>query len=120
MRDIYMGYRGAVLSMFILLISACTSLGLTPPQTFNQKLAYAYGSVTSVRLVAKNLLVKSSITTDDAQNVQAQADVAKQSLDAARVASGSGDVTTAQDKLVAAQSILAVLESFLRSRGGNI
>ena len=118
MRDLRHYYAGALLYLVVVL-GACTALGLSTPQTFNQKLVYAYGSVTSVRMTAKDLLNKGSITVEEAKDAQAKAEVIRQTLDAARAARSIGDVTTAEGKLAAAQGALTLLQDFIKSKGGT-
>lgn len=111
--------KGCMPLLFLLLV-ACAALGLAAPQTFNQKLAYAYGTNTSVRLVAKDLLDSKAITAAEAVTVQTKADESRSALDAARSAGKVGDITTAEGKLLAAQQILGVLQTFLKDHGGNL
>ena len=101
----------------ILLVISCASLGLVQPKTFNQRLVYAYSSVTSVRQVAKSLLESGAITVKDAGDVQAQADTTRELLDSARSAEGLDDMTTAEGKLAMAQKLLTTLQTYLKSKG---
>lgn len=103
----------------VLILTACTSLGLATPETFNQRLAYAYGTATSVRLVAADLLKAGTITVDNAKDVQSKVDAARTSLDAAKVASGAGDLSTAESKLSTAKAVLEAMQAYLNSKGGG-
>jgi hypothetical protein len=96
-------------AFLVLLLSACASL--TAPQTFEQRLAYGYGSVTAVRQTAADLLVRDRITVAQAEYVQEKADQARQYLDLAK---GAPDPGKAQDNLQLALTILTALESTLR------
>lgn len=101
---------------FILLLTACASLGLAPASTFNDKLAYAYGSYAAVQQAAATSLNNAEISSKDAENILALADKAKVVLDGARVAAAAGDAHTAEGRLQLAVSILAELQTYLRSR----
>ena len=46
-----------LLVLLLTLASACAQLGLPTPQTFNEKMATAYATVTAVRDTATKLLV---------------------------------------------------------------
>ena len=97
-------------SIFIvLLLAACASI--TAPQTFEQRLAYGYGSVTAVRQTATDLLVRDRITVAQAEYVQEKANQARTYLD---LAQGSPDPGQAQDNLQLALTILIAIESTLR------
>lgn len=83
---------------------------LAKPETFEQKLAYAYGSVTAVRQTATDLLKRDRITVEQARYVQEKADEARGYLDLAR----TSDPAEAQDKLQTAITILTALEASLK------
>ena len=112
-------YVSAVLYVAVAILAACTALGVANPQTFNQKLAYAYGNVTAVRSITLSELQDGMITAKEAQNIQNGADDAKSALDTARLASSNGDLTTAEGKLKTAQTILTALQTFLNSKKGT-
>ena len=66
----------AVWLIFVLL-AGCAALGLEAPQTFNEKLAVGYSTVTAVRAAAATFVSSGKLSPDDAQNVQTQADTAR-------------------------------------------
>jgi hypothetical protein len=103
--------------LLLLLLTGCAQLGLTPPQTFEQKLAYGYAQVGGVRVSAANALSTGVITVADAKQVQTLADEARAALDASKLASSTGDTTTALGKLTLANGILTQLAAYLNSRG---
>ena len=103
----------ARLSFVLLLLTGCAQLGLPTPQTFDQRLAVAYGTHTAVMETATAALIAKQITVDDAKQVLKLADESRVLLDAARVV---GDPTVATNKLVLATQILTGLQSFLRER----
>lgn len=65
-------------------LTACATLGVPTPKTFNQKFAVGISTVTSARTTALTLLTATKITADDAANVNKQADVAREGLELAR------------------------------------
>lgn len=101
---------------FILLLTACASLGLAPASSFEDKLAYAVSQNAAVRQAAANALTAGDIELSDAQNVLKITDESRSLLDAARVASGLGDLSTAEARLSLATTILVKLQAYLRER----
>jgi hypothetical protein len=96
-------------------LSACTTFGIPKAETFNQRVAAAYTSVTSVRQTATILLQGNVITAADAQNVQNQADNARTGLDLAKSMHGSLP-KSAEDRLSASLVILQTLQTYLDKR----
>lgn len=92
-----------------LVLSGCASLGMPAPQTFNERLAAGYVSATSIRMSATTLLNGSVITSGDAENLQKQADVAREGLDIARAL----PALQAEDKLQATLVILQAAQTYL-------
>lgn len=98
--------------LFIIpLLMACAELGLAPADTFEKKLAYAYGTYTAVQQSAASALAAKEITKADAQQVLTLGDQARALLDAAKVV---GDPTEAQNKLLLATQILQQLQTYLQ------
>lgn len=97
------------------LLASCAQLGLAPAQSFDQKLAYAYGTHTAVLQAATSALTAKVITVDDAKQVATLADQSRALLDAARIA---GDPTEASNKLLLATAILTQLQAYLQSHSG--
>lgn len=108
-------YRSFVFLIAAALLSACAALGLPQAETFNQKAAVAYGTVQSVVDTATTLLQAKKITADDAQSVQASADVAKQGIDTARKIH-LADPTAANAKLDAIRTGLTALSAYLATK----
>lgn len=100
----------------VLLLSACAQVGLQPAQSFDERLAYAYGANTAVREASVSALDAGSISAEDMEHVIALSDQARSLLDAARVASGAGDLGTAESRLALATSVLTQLQTYLRER----
>lgn len=100
---------------FLVILAACASLGMPTPKTFNERLAAGYVSVTGVRTSALTLLNGGVIRSDDAQNVQKQADVAREGLDVARTLPS----LEAESKLSATLLVLQAAQSYLCSKSPN-
>lgn len=98
-------------------LTACAALGFPTAETFNQKLAVGYGTVTAIRNSAATLVAAGKITPDDAQNVQTQADTARSALDLARTAYKAGDTAGAATKLDTTATVLRALQAYLASKG---
>ena len=97
-----------------LLLSACTQLGLAPADSFDAKLAYAYGSHTSVMQAAATAVKAKDISKEDGQQVLKLADESRALLDTAKGLSGT-DPATASGKLILATAILTNLQQYLRT-----
>ena len=100
----------------LLLLSGCASIGLAPATTFDERLAYAVANNAAVRQAAANALDAGDIQLPDAQYVLKTTDETRTFLDAAKAASGTGDVSTAEGRLSVAVSVLSELQTYLRSR----
>lgn len=100
----------------LLILTACASLGLAPASSFEERLAYAVSQNAAVRETAAVSLERNEISLGDAQSVLKITDEVRTALDAARLAAGSGDVSTAEGRLQLATSILVNLQAYLRSR----
>src|SRR5712675_199453 len=110
----------------LLFVSGCASLGLQTADTFNQKLAYAYGQVTAARKGATSVINASCQTpgTQDCQNavadgkhVQQMADEARQGLDLAKSYALAGNTQQAGVQLQLESAALSALQAYLLARG---
>lgn len=104
------------LYLWLVLLAGCASFGLATPQTFDQKLAFAYGTHSAVQQGATQALADKTLSSTDAMQVLKLADESRALLDAARAAAKAGDPTTANGKLLLATSILTQLQTYLRSK----
>jgi hypothetical protein len=100
----------------LLLLTACASLGLAPTSSFEERLAYAVSQNAAVRKAAAVSVERKEISVEDARRVLKITDEVRTALDAARLAAGAGDVSTAEGRLQLATSILVNLQAYLRSR----
>ena len=98
----------------LLVLAACAAW--QKPQNFNEQLAYAYGTHTAVLTAAASAVEVGSLSPNDGQQVLRLADESRVLLDAARVASGAGDIKTAEGQLALATSILTQLNAYLDAR----
>jgi hypothetical protein len=111
-------------------LAGCAYLGLQTADTFNQKLAYAYGQVTAARKGATSVITASCPTlappvqTDackaavvDGKHIQAMADEARQGLDLAKTYAAAGNVQQANVQLQLESAALTALSTYLASRG---
>lgn len=106
---------GAAYLLFTLL-AGCAALGLEAPQSFDERLAYTVTQNSAARQAAANALEAGDIQLADAQFVLKATDNAREFLDAAKVASGAGDIKTAEGRLTLATTVLTELQAYLRKR----
>lgn len=99
-----------------LLVAGCATIGLAPATSFDERLAYAVSQNAAVRQAAANALDAGEIQLQDAQFVLKTTDESRTLLDAAKVASGAGDISTAEGRLSVAVTVLANLQTYLRSK----
>ena len=99
----------------VLIIGACSYIGQPTPETFNERAAAAYTSVTAVRQTALTLLQTRVITPADAQNVQEGADNVRAGIDVARNIAAT-DPGQAENRLTAAIAALNALNAYLASQ----
>ena len=100
--------------VMLILLAGCAQLGLSTPQTFDQKLAVAYGTHTAILKATASELKAGHLKKADAQEVLTLADQSKALLDAARMA---GDTTVAQNKLTLAVAVLTQIQAYINQRG---
>jgi len=100
----------------LLLIAGCAELGLAPADTFDKKLAYAYGVHTAVVKATTSALDAKTLKSTDAEQVASLSAQSRTLLDGALAASKTGDITTANGKLLLATNILEQLQAYLRSK----
>lgn len=105
------------LACALVVLSACQSMGIEPAKSFDDRLAYAYGAYTAVNTATASALDAKSITSKDAEGMQKIALEARGLLDGAKLASGSGNLADANNRLAAATVILTQLQTYIRSRG---
>jgi len=108
-----------VAAAFLLVLTACASLGIEPANSFGDRLAYAYGTYAAVNTAAASSLDAKTITREDAESIQKIASQARALLDGAKLAANGGDLANANSRLTAASAILTQLQQYLRTRGAK-
>lgn len=93
----------------LLILAGCAGLGFVAPKSFSERLASGYTTVTTIRLTTNTLLNGKVISSTDAQNLQEQADVAREGLDVARSLQG----IDAENRLEATLKILDAAQGYL-------
>jgi hypothetical protein len=88
------------------------------PQTLNERIAAGYVLVTTLRETATTLLNAGKLTADDGANVLQITDVARDGLNVARMLSAT-DLTSAEAKLAATNTVLVALQQYLTQRGAQ-
>src|SRR5260221_4998572 len=113
----------------VLSLSGCASLGLQTADTFNQKLAYAYGQTTAARKGAASVVNASCPTPDtftsaaclsavaDGKHIQQMADEARKGLDLAKAYAVAGNLQQANVQLQLESAALTALQAYLLSKG---
>lgn len=99
----------------VLFTTACAQLGAPTPQTFNERLAAGYGTVTQVRSTATALLTARAISIEDAANVLRTTDTAREGLELARSIAAT-DAAGATTRLQASVAVLTALQQYLLSK----
>jgi len=114
-----MKLRTVIGSLLVLaVLSACTSLGLAPAKSFDEKLAYAYGVHTALESSAATAVRAHELTQAEGANVLKIADNAREVLDSAKAIEAT-DAAGAATKLALATSILNQLQAYLAKRGSS-
>jgi hypothetical protein len=101
------------LPFLLLILASCASLGLAPPQSIDQRLAYTAGQITAIRGAAASALASKSITVEDAEKVLRMTDDSKALVDGARAALSAGDMQGAESRLLLATNVLTALRAYL-------
>ena len=106
-----------ILYSTLLSLSACASLGVPTPTTFNEKLGVAYAADDAVIQTVDALYTGGKLSAADAKNVEAQADNVKEALDLARTVYAT-DQVTGGNKLAAAITALGAIQTYLDKQKG--
>lgn len=108
--------RLAILAVALSCLTACASVGLTPAQSFDARLAYAYGTHTAILQAATAAVTAGTISRKDGETVLKLAQQSRVLLDSARAVENT-DPATAAGRLTLAVNILNQLQTYLQSRG---
>lgn len=101
----------------ILNLTGCESIGLTQPQSVEQRLVYAYSTHTATLEAAATGVATGRLSAADGEQVLRLADESRLLLDGARIAAGAGDTSTAEGRLTLALGVLTQLQTYLNARG---
>ncbi len=107
--------RAYVVYVTAILLVACATLGVPTPESFNERTAFALAQITAVRESAARLVTSGSISAEDAQNIQQQADSARAGVDIAIVIHDT-DPAQAENRLKTAQVIVDALRAYLQGQ----
>lgn len=107
---------GAFYALVFAMLTACATLGVEAPKTFNERLAAAYTMVTAARDTTATLLTSGKVSAAEAQNIQQQLDNARTGLDLARQVHGTSP-PAGDAKLDAIVTGLTALQAYLSTRG---
>lgn len=99
----------------LLILAACTSLGVPPADTFNKQAAAAVSSVNAASQLSLTLLQARKITPDESDAFVDRAESAQEAIDLVR-SLRSTDPAGAQDRLNAIIVALQVLTAELETR----
>jgi hypothetical protein len=108
--------RNLFLAILVLLLGACSQLGLAPATNLQQQLAYDYSAVASVRQSAAQALQAGTITPAVAQTILQDTDKARQTLDAAEAivtSNSTADLSNVQNDLQIVSQILTQVQAML-------
>lgn len=96
-------------------LAACSTLGLQPPKTFEDRIASAYTSLSAARDGSTILAQHGKLSREDFSDFINQCDSAREAIDMARVLHNS-DVTAGQERLDVALALLNALNAYLEKR----
>ena len=96
-------------------LAACAPIGVSTPQTFDERLAASVATVSAVRTTTTTLLRENLISAEDAQRLRTQADDAREGIDAAKALHATEPVSS-DTKLAAVRLDLHDLQTYLNSR----
>jgi hypothetical protein len=97
----------------LLILSACQTLGLETPESFSDRVAYAYANADGAVRATTNALNAQTISSTDAKYVRDAAVSSRALVDAAMNAHGAGDVSTAEGRLALAEGVLKQLQTYV-------
>lgn len=102
-------------ALMLVVLTACATLGVEAPRTFNEKLTAGYTTVTAARDATATLFSSGKLSAPDAHNVESQLDTARTGLDLARQVHATNP-PAGDAKLDAVVTGLTALQAYLQSR----
>lgn len=107
--------RLPIIAVLCVLLCACQSLGLAPPKSLEDRVAYGYSTYSAVQYAAANAVTAGELSSADGEAVLKMADQSRILLDSAK-ALASTDPRGASTQLDLALAVLTQIQSYLRSR----
>jgi hypothetical protein len=104
-----MRLKFAAIAVLACAVSACALLGGPPLESFGDRMAGGYVTTAGARTLTLTLLDGQVISSADAENVQAQADTAREGLDVASTLTGIDAENKLQASLIIAGAALNYL-----------
>jgi hypothetical protein len=104
-----------LLAALVVGIFIAAMYGCATPQTFGERLLTGYNVTAEMRSQASTLLNLRRIGSADAENVQRQADIAREGLDIAK-GMRSTQPQAAEDKLASTQAVISALKAYLLAK----
>jgi len=104
--------------MLALLMASCAQLGLTPPQSTQDRIMYGYSQTTGVYQGIAQAVTAGSISKAQGMDAIKTVDGARAALDAANMANKAGDATGALKYLQTAMTVLQAIQAQLPKPGG--
>lgn len=105
-----------VLGLLVLLFSGCSTVGVATPQTFEQKLAYGYSTLATIRVTTANAYNAGTLSKADAITVLTGTNDVRLGLDEAYALYLQKNQTTALDDLAKVLQILSTVQNFLNEK----
>lgn len=107
----------AIATPVFLSVAGCQSLGMTAPQSYDQRVAYARGQLTGFVNATAAAVENGQLPKEDGVRVLDLAKNARAVLEAGDAAQAAGDISTAEGRLALAIGILQQLQSFTSKEG---
>jgi hypothetical protein len=104
-----------VVLLLLVPLAACAPIGVSTPQTFDERLAASVATVSAVRTSTTTLLRENLISAEDAQRLRAQADDARSGIDVAKALHAT-EPGASDTRLAAVRLDLNGLQTYLNSR----
>jgi len=109
-------FHTAAVLLMAMAITACSSLGVSAPQTFNQKALAAHSTVTAIANSASALRAAGKLSDGDRDNIVATLRSAEAGIDMATLTAKTNPAAGA-DKLSASIAVLTALQTYLATKG---
>lgn len=95
-----------VIALLVVFAAGCALLGLERPESFTERLAYAYSTHTAIVAATAESVAAADITVEAAESIAEGAREARELLDGARAVNDLGNSAEAGNRLALATTIL--------------